>query len=243
MDLPNPTSTPRPPEAARAPERDLRQRDLIPPERLAACHALVVGVGAIGRQVALQLAAVGVPLLLLYDPDVVEGVNLAPQGYRPDQLGAAKADATAADCRRLNPQVHVIAHAERFRRTTARRVAVAGSSLLVFACVDRIGTRRLLWEALRDQAALLVDGRMSAEVLRVLAVATPALDGYYATTLFDAGEAYAGACTARSTIYTAPIAAGLMLGQMTKWLRRLPVDADLTLNLLSAELTPTGPPG
>ena len=45
------------------------------------------------------------------------------------------------------------------------------------------------------------------------------------------------ACTARSTIFTASIAAGLMVAQMTKWLRRLPVDPDLTLNLLSAELT------
>jgi len=30
-------------------DRDLRQRDIIPPERLAACRATVVGVGAIGR--------------------------------------------------------------------------------------------------------------------------------------------------------------------------------------------------
>jgi hypothetical protein len=38
------------------PDRDLRQRDIVPPERLAACRATIVGVGAIGRQVALQLA-------------------------------------------------------------------------------------------------------------------------------------------------------------------------------------------
>ena len=45
-----------------------------------------------------------------------------------------------------------------------------------------------------------------------------------------------GSCTAKSTIYTASIAAGLMLTQFTRWLRRLPVDSDLTLNLLSMEL-------
>jgi molybdopterin-synthase adenylyltransferase len=53
------------------PDRDVRQRDLVSPERLAACHAVVIGVGAIGRQVALQLAALGMPLLLLYDHDAV----------------------------------------------------------------------------------------------------------------------------------------------------------------------------
>ena len=58
-------------------DRDLRQREIVPPERLAACRATVVGVGAIGRQVALQLATMGVPWLQLVDPDIVEPVNLA----------------------------------------------------------------------------------------------------------------------------------------------------------------------
>jgi sulfur carrier protein ThiS adenylyltransferase len=39
-----------------------------------------------------------------------------------------------------------------------------------------------------------------------------------------------------NTIYSANIAAGLMLAQFTKWLRRLPVEADLALNLLAGEL-------
>jgi hypothetical protein len=225
---------------APASNRDLRQRGLIPPQPLAACHAVVIGVGAIGRQVALQLTAVGVTLVVLYDHDTVEEVNLAPQGYHPDQLGSCKVEATAADCRRLNPQVHVIPKAERFRRSTARQVPVGQSALVVFACVDSIVTRRLVWEAVRNHAALFVDGRMSAEVIRVLATEEPATDSHYPSTLFAAEEAYAGSCTAHATIYTASIAAGLMLSQMTKWLRRLPTDRDLTLNLLSTELITAG---
>lgn len=43
-------------------ERYSRQADIVPPERLAACKATVIGVGsAIGRQVALQLTAIGIP--------------------------------------------------------------------------------------------------------------------------------------------------------------------------------------
>ena len=72
-------------------------------------------------------------------------------------------------------------------------------------------------------------------------MASPATDDYYATTLFDAAEAYDGACTARATIYAAAVAAGLMVGQLARWLRRLPVAPDLTLNLLAAELTAAGP--
>ena len=60
---------------------------------------------------------------------------------------------------------------------------------------------------------------------------------HYPTTLFSAAEAHAGPCTAKSTIYTANIAAGLAVGQFTKWLRGLPVDPDVTLNILTCELT------
>ena len=136
--------------------------------------------------------------------------------------------------------MQVIPQAQRFRRSTARQIRVGLSSLVVFACVDSIVTRRLIWESLRNQAALFVDGRMSAEVIRVLASEAPATEDYYPSTLFAAEEAYAGSCTAHATIYTASIAAGLMLGQMTKWLRRLPTDRDLTLNLLAAELIAAG---
>jgi molybdopterin-synthase adenylyltransferase len=71
----------------------------------------------------------------------------------------------------------------------------------------------------------------------VLAVGEPRVDQYYPSTLFDESRAYAGSCTAKSTVYAASIAAGLMLGQFTKWLRGLPLERDLLLNLLSAELT------
>ena len=71
-------------------ERYSRQRDLVPPERLALCKATVIGVGAVGRQVALQLAAMGIPWLQLVDFDGVEPSNLASQGYLQDDLGRPK---------------------------------------------------------------------------------------------------------------------------------------------------------
>lgn len=222
-------------------DRDLRQRDIVPPQRLASCQAVVIGVGAVGRQAALQLAAVGVPLIVVYDHDTVAVENLAAQGYRPDQLGQAKVNATALDCQRLNPATHTVPRPERFRRSTGSQVSIGGSSLVVFCCVDSITTRKLIWESVRSRASLFLDARMSAEVIRVLAVDHPATDNGYSSTLFDPGEAFVGSCTARSTIYTASIAAGLMLSQMTRWLRQLPVDPDVTLNLLSMELTVAAP--
>ena len=78
---------------------------------------------------------------------------------------------------------------------------------------------------------------MTAEVIRVLASDCPSVDALYPKSLFTAGEAFAGSCTAKSTIYTANIAAGLMVGQFARWLRRLRVTPDQTLNLLASELS------
>ena len=212
------------------PQRDARQRDIVPPDRLAACQAMVVGVGAIGRQVALQLAAIGVPDLRLVDPDHVEVVNLACQGYLDEDLGQAKVHATAELCRQMNPQIQVRTEVARFRSS-----AHVGNCL--FCCVDDIEVRQRIWQATQARLQFYADGRMSAEVVRVLSAADEASRRHYPTTLFTSAEAYQGTCTAKSTIFTANIAAGLMLSQFSKWLRRLPIDPDLTLNLLSAELS------
>jgi sulfur carrier protein ThiS adenylyltransferase len=221
------------------PQRDIRQRELIPPQKLANIHAIVVGVGAVGRQVAMQLAATGVPAMTLIDHDHVAVENLAPQGYWPQDLDSPKVHATGRLCRCIHPQTELTCDAERFRRSSARQLESlreTGSQLAMFCCVDLIVTRKLIWESAKQQIHFFADGRMSAEVIRVLASARPADDNFYATTLFGAEQAYAGSCTAKSTLYTASIAAGLMVGQFARWLRDLPTDRDLTINLLSAEL-------
>jgi len=224
------------------PGRDIRQRDLVPPAKLAACHPVVVGVGAIGRQVAIQLAAVGAPVLTLVDHDIVGEENLAPQAYWPADIGRMKVSATATVCRQINPDILIHETPRRFARSMARMLLAGhqGQSPArpaVFCCVDSISARQMIWEALKPYATLLVDGRMNAEVIRVLASDRPAADDYYATTLFDEERAYAGSCTAKSTVYTASIAAGLMLGQFTRWLRGIAVDRDVTVNLLAGEMT------
>ena len=67
-------------------ERYSRQQDIIPADWLAECKVTVVGVGAIGRQLALQLTAMGVSWLQLIDFDTVQISNLASQGYLESDL-------------------------------------------------------------------------------------------------------------------------------------------------------------
>lgn len=210
-------------------QRYSRQKDIVPIERISQCRATVIGVGAIGRQVALQLAAIGIPGLQLFDFDVVEESNLASQGYLQSDLGKAKVDATSQLCKQINPELDIQIGYERFKRSQK-----IGNC--VFCCVDSIESRRLIWDAVKDKASFFTDGRMAAEVLRVLTVSDSQSKEHYRTTFFGSEEAFVGSCTAKTTIYCANIAAGFMLAQFTKYLRQLPIEPDIQVNLLASEI-------
>jgi len=211
-------------------ERYSRQRDIVPIEKLVSCKATVIGVGAIGRQVALQLTAIGIPWLQLIDFDTVEPSNLASQGYWEEDLGRSKVETTADLCRKINEGLDVFEIVDRFRRTM-------DIGNVVFCCVDSIRTRQLIWGAVEDKVLFFCDGRMAAETMRILTAFDSASRYHYPKTLFTADEAFTGACTAKSTIYCANIAAGLMVSQFTKYLRCLPVEPDVQFNLLAMECT------
>ena len=209
-------------------DRYARQQDLVPQDRLTQVKTTVIGVGAIGRQVALQLAAIGAPRLQLVDFDQVDLTNVTTQGYLAADIGQPKVLATAAAIARLDPTIAVETVQDRYRPRTEIGQAV-------FCAVDSIDSRAVIWRSAGSRCSFWADGRMLAEVIRVLAVAEDIGRDHYPTTLFAPSEAQPGRCAARSTIYAASIAAGLMVHQFTRWLRGLAVDCDTSLNLLAGE--------
>ena len=210
-------------------ERFSRQQGLVPQERLLQLTATVIGVGAIGRQVALQLAALGMRRFILVDHDTVDLSNVTTQGYSLDDVGQHKVHALASALQHYDGQIGTVEIPDRFRPD-------CHLSDLIFCCVDSIDTRAAIWRKVGRGAAFLADGRMRGEVLRILVVADEQSRKHYPTTLFPEAEAQVGTCTARSTLYAASIAAGLMLHQFVRWLRGQGVDADLSLNLLASEM-------
>tara|TARA_R110002095_G_scaffold207145_1_gene191820 strand:+ start:8020 stop:8724 length:705 start_codon:yes stop_codon:yes gene_type:complete len=216
-------------------DRFQRQSDLIPAERLSQVSATVIGVGAIGRQVALQLAAIGTPRIQLIDFDTVDLTNITTQGYRAQDQGQSKVEATARAIQELDDSIQVMVTPDRYRASVPVGEAV-------FCCVDSISARAAIWRSVSSHCQLFVDGRMLGEVIRVLSVDANNNNNnnnnnnHYESTLFHQSEAQTGRCTAQSTIYTANIAAGLMLHQFTRWLRMLPMDRDITVSLLASEL-------
>ena len=199
-------------------------------DRLAEVTATVIGIGAIGRQVALQLASIGTQRIQLIDFDSVDLSNTTTQGYRKDEIGQAKPFATSQAISEIDPTISVIQVEDRFRP----RQEIGNA---VFCCVDSITARTAIWRSVQSRTGFWADGRMLGEVLRILAVTDSESETHYASTLFAASEAQQGTCTSSSTVYAASIAAGIMVHQFTRWLRDIPTDADTSINLLSGELT------
>ena len=214
--------------APRVPDRFERQQELVPRERILKEFVTVIGVGAVGRQVALQLTAIGVPKLKLIDFDEVEPSNVTTQGYLADDVGRPKVQATADLCQQIEHLLDVEEIRDRFR--PAHEIGTA-----VFCCVDSISTRAAVWRSVERRCEFWADGRMLGEVVRTLVASARQGRKHYATTLFPQAEAQVGRCTSRSTIYAASLAAALLVHQYTRYLRDLRLDVDATFNLLAGE--------
>jgi len=216
------------------PDRFGRQEELVPRERILRERVTVIGVGAIGRQVALQLAALGAPSMQLIDFDEVVRTNVTSQGYLTEDIGRPKVEATGDMCHQIEHLLAVEEIRDRYRPSQE-----IGTS--VFCCVDSISARAAIWRSVAPRCRFWADGRMLGETVRALAAADEHSRRHYPTTLFPQAEAQAGRCTSRSTIYAASLAAALLVHQFTRYLRELPVDADTTFNLLAGELTIVSP--
>lgn len=210
-------------------DRFSRQRDLVPSGRLTETRISVIGVGAIGRQVALQLAALGARRLQLVDFDAVDETNVTTQGYTRHEVGMAKVDALELAIHEMDPSIDIERIRDRFRPKQSVGEAV-------FCCVDSIAARAAIWRSVGSRCEFWADGRMLGETIRVLVAADDLGRLHYPQTLFQADEAQPGRCTARSTLYSANIGAGLMVHQFVRWLRHQATDRELSFNLLASEL-------
>ena len=162
-------------------DRFIRQRDLVPMDRLSRVISTVIGVGAIGRQIALQLAAIGASRIQLIDFDDVDHTNVTTQGYLADDVGKQKVLATADAIRRLDDNIQVETVQDRYRAKLEIGEAV-------FCCVDSISARTAIWRSASNRCQFWADGRMLGEVIRVLTAGDSNDRIRYSGTLFPPAD-------------------------------------------------------
>ena len=117
-------------------------------DRLAEVTATVIGVGAIGRQVALQLASIGTQTIQLIDFDSVDCPTRQPKVTESTKSVGQNRFATSQAISEIDPTIEVIRVEDRFRP----RQEIGNA---VFCCVDSITARTAIWRSVKSRAWIL----------------------------------------------------------------------------------------
>ena len=128
-------------------------------------HVGVVGLGSVGSVVTEALARVGVPVVTLVDPDVVEEHNLDRLlNATQDDVGRPKVDlakaAFASHATTASPTVHAIS--ESIHAVDAYRAILDCD--IVFSCVDRPVARDVLNYVSQGHLVPVLDGGIAVGV-------------------------------------------------------------------------------
>lgn len=142
-------------------------------QKLLAGCALVIGAGGLGSPVALYLASAGVGRIVICDNEEVDLTNLQRQiVHRTASIGLKKVDSARTTLAAINPDVEVVALAERVDDKRLRALA-AGADVVVDGS-DNFATRHAvnrtcveLKRPLVSGAAVRFDGQISVFDLRV----------------------------------------------------------------------------
>ena len=109
------------------------------PENLHGKPVHIIGLGAIGSNIAETLTRLGIEDIHIYDFDTVETPNIANQVYFTHQLSKPKTEATAENIKQINPGANITIHDKGWDENTT----LDGH---VFIAVDSIETRKKLLE-------------------------------------------------------------------------------------------------
>ena len=181
-----------------------RQLDILKPDALHE-QITIVGAGAIGSFTALLLAKSGFQDITVYDFDSVSIENMNNQFYRLKDIGKPKVIALHELIKDFT-DVDIVAAQGKFTAENMR-----GLKGTLITAVDSMAVRReILDNFCYSGLRLVIDPRMSAEFLTMQTYDSTRLQAYEKS-LVDDKDAVQEACTAKSTAYTASLAAGYVM--------------------------------
>lgn len=183
-----------------------RQLSLIPMATLNK-PITIIGCGAIGSFAVLALAKMGLTDITVYDYDTVSIENMSNQGFRFRDIGV--------------PKVHALTDiVQDFSLTKLKAVNrlftaedISTTKGILITAVDSMAARRMIRDALTTRmhyVTHVIDPRMGAEVYAQYAYGINTDNKWYDNTITDDSVTVQENCTAKSTVYTATLAAGMI---------------------------------
>ena len=181
-----------------------RQMDIIKPSILNE-EIQIIGSGAIGSFTALSLAKMGFENITVWDFDMVDDVNLNCQFFRVSDIGKPKVEA-------LKEIIQDFTGTEIKTKNEAYEGQVLSG--IVITALDNMKTRKLILDSNRGniQIKRVIDPRMSAEyaTMQMFDPGEGVSMSTYEKTLFDDDNSVQERCTAKSTMYTVNLIAGMV---------------------------------
>jgi molybdopterin/thiamine biosynthesis adenylyltransferase len=129
--------------------------------KLKRARVFIAGMGALGNEVAKNLALAGVGSLLVLDFDCVEYTNLNRTVlFTDDDVGSPKVKAAAKSIHRLNPSTKVTTFNQTLQELKERSPTVVQSADLLVGCLDNREARFILNHTSVGHRIPYVDGGM-----------------------------------------------------------------------------------
>lgn len=178
---------------------------------------ILAGVGGIGSYVAFLLARMKPKSLFIYDPDIVEEVNMSGQLYKTGDIGLHKVDAIYNMIHNYCNFESVFAISERFdENCEASDIMICG--------FDNMQARKIFfnkWLAHvqskpeeKRKDCLFIDGRLAAEEFQVLCIRGDDdynINRYNNEFLFSDEESMMTVCSYKQTTFMANMIASVMV--------------------------------
>ena len=178
---------------------------------------ILAGVGGIGSYVGFLLARMKPTALFIYDPDIVETVNMSGQLYSREDVGNPKVNALSDMISKYCDYNSVFAVSERFDESN-------DASDIMICGFDNMAARKLFFEKWLNYVkskseeeranCLYIDGRLAAEEFQVLCIKGDDefnINRYKNEFLFSDAEADATVCSYKQTTFMANMIASVMV--------------------------------
>lgn len=164
----------------------------------------IIGVGATGSFVAMELARMGCPVLNLYDFDDVEIHNIPNQYYDNNDLGKLKAEALSEKLKLINPNIVVNVHTSAVLPVEdEEHSGIDKMSGYVFLLVDSMKVRKELWAAAKENKNIIHcwESRLGSDQARVYSLDMSVKDfSKYEADFYDDDNAEVSACGTSITV-------------------------------------------
>ena len=196
----------------------LRHESIFKPSMLDGTPIHIIGCGATGSSIALNLVKLGVPELHLYDMDIVEEHNLANQFFIDEDVGKMKASSLAKNLVEFcaNENTKVFSHTEEITAENAKNLIENG---IVFCVTDTMKSRDEIFTNLAKAnfgIKLWIETRMSLDAMRVYTINPTNFTHCteYEKTLYTDENTVVSACGSTQTAF--PTAS--MLAAISVWM-------------------------